>query len=147
MRQQYIGTKIVLAEPMENQHTREPGFWVKYKDGYESWSPEDAFIDAYKLYDSMDIGRAVWCLKHNYPVARGAWAFEDGWFAYLIYQQGYPSGVPCNKNTTSALKLAADTLVAVNPHIQLFTPRGNLLQEYSFTHEDILAEDYCLVEL
>lgn len=58
----YIGTKVVEAEPMtmgdasrkgllqanrrvvENQ----PGYYVKYNDGYESWSSKEAFDKAYR---------------------------------------------------------------------------------------------------
>ena len=61
----YIGTKQVEAEPMTlgdfiartgrnpyknpNEHDREEdGYFVRYKDGYESWSPSKPFEEAYK---------------------------------------------------------------------------------------------------
>lgn len=28
-----------------------PGYWVRYEDGYESWSPVDAFEKGYTLID------------------------------------------------------------------------------------------------
>jgi hypothetical protein len=58
----YIGTKVILAEPMgeldfmamidrpyeaptlENR----PGYRVVYPDGYVSWSPKDVFEAAYR---------------------------------------------------------------------------------------------------
>lgn len=49
----YIGTKIVEAEPCpawkdtERHKTGEPGYKVRYADGYESWSPKDVFERAY----------------------------------------------------------------------------------------------------
>lgn len=67
----YIGTKQVEAEPMTlgefiNKTGRNPyagtdkersvdteGYFVKYKDGYESWSPAKPFKEAYKCIDTF----------------------------------------------------------------------------------------------
>lgn len=63
----YIGTKQVEAKPMvfevaynlglvrnrdiyEDSH---PGYHVKYKDGYESWSPAEPFEEAYKCSETF----------------------------------------------------------------------------------------------
>ena len=66
----YIGTKQVEAKPMkmgeaydkcllkrdthlcENDRFRD-GYYIKYKDGYESWCPKDAFDKAYKCADTF----------------------------------------------------------------------------------------------
>ena len=40
---QYIGTKVVQAEPAEN------GYKVVYPDGYVSWSPKEVFEEAYQI--------------------------------------------------------------------------------------------------
>lgn len=63
----YIGTKQVEAEPMTfgeakknglvRNNVEKPdntaGYHVKYKDGYESWSPADVFEEAYKCCDTF----------------------------------------------------------------------------------------------
>lgn len=67
----YIGTKQIEAEPMtlgdfvqktgrnpygkdiENHEESEPGYYVKYEDGYENWSPADVFEKAYKCADTF----------------------------------------------------------------------------------------------
>lgn len=65
----YIGTKEVEAMPMtlgeyisksgrnpykDNTHDEsEEGYLVKYKDGYESWSPKGVFDEAYKCSDTF----------------------------------------------------------------------------------------------
>lgn len=41
----YIGCKLIQAEPMEKEGRE--GYKVIYKDGYESWSPKDVFEEAY----------------------------------------------------------------------------------------------------
>lgn len=62
----YIGTKLILAEPMDevaflkkvkgvtvDQETRS-GYHIIYPDGYESWSPKDTFETAYRLVTSAE---------------------------------------------------------------------------------------------
>lgn len=66
----YIGTKQIEAEPMTMGEAYEKGllqagrvpnerekgnagYHVKYKDGYESWSPAEPFKKAYKCADSF----------------------------------------------------------------------------------------------
>lgn len=65
----YIGTKIIKAEPMDeetfihtvkNEPTRAdqetgPGYKVIYSDGYTSWSPKDVFEKAYREITSAEI--------------------------------------------------------------------------------------------
>ena len=65
----YIGTKQVEAEPMtlgaafiegflqrdripSEEEKSQPGYHVKYKDGYESWLPAEPFEEAFKLADT-----------------------------------------------------------------------------------------------
>lgn len=66
----YIGTKQIEAEPMTMGEAYEKGllqagrvpteaekgkagYHVKYKDGYESWSPAEPFEEAYKCADTF----------------------------------------------------------------------------------------------
>lgn len=53
----YIGVKVIKAEPMEKDG--KPGYKVKYKDGYESWSPKEAFEEAYRELDCLDFINAA----------------------------------------------------------------------------------------
>lgn len=49
----FIGAKLVEAEPcaawkdMGGHKTGDPGYKVRYSDGYESWSPKETFEKAY----------------------------------------------------------------------------------------------------
>lgn len=63
----YIGTKTIEAEPMlkgeafekgllrtlslDESEKRNPGYHVRYEDGYESWSPAEVFNAAYSPCD------------------------------------------------------------------------------------------------
>ena len=61
--QNYIGTKLIKAEPMEKDGKH--GYQVKYDNGYVSWSPKEVFEKAYFKIDgdnklsSNDISRFV----------------------------------------------------------------------------------------
>lgn len=48
----YIGTKIIEAEPREGADRRD-GYKVVYKDGYSSWSPKEAFEEAYVAIEDI----------------------------------------------------------------------------------------------
>lgn len=75
----YIGTKLVEAAPMSANDAEECGFktggktcdgyWVRYEDGYESWSPKEVFEKAYKLaetpLDRMRIESDELCKKFS----------------------------------------------------------------------------------
>lgn len=66
----YIGTKQIEAEPMtmgeayrrgllhagrvpSESEKSKAGYYVKYDNGYESWSPADVFEKAYKVADTV----------------------------------------------------------------------------------------------
>ncbi|CAI9896039.1 crAss001_48 related protein [Pseudomonas aeruginosa] len=58
MTQSYIGTKQILA--WEQDRDGQPGYAVKYADGYMSWSPKDVFEAAY-----LPIGHIGHLLPHQ----------------------------------------------------------------------------------
>jgi len=70
--QTYIGTKIVGAMPEKASNGAE-GYRVVYKDGYTSWSPKEAFEEAYRLTDSMTFGDALVMLRAGIAVKRRDW--------------------------------------------------------------------------
>lgn len=62
----YIGTKVIMAEPMTMTEAQkvlgreikpatveEDGYLVEYKDGYKSWSPKSVFDEAYKPFENF----------------------------------------------------------------------------------------------
>lgn len=92
---QYIGTKIIQAEPAfrvscENfknvihpktyaipedrtGQTWEDGYKVVYPDGYVSWSPKDVFEAAYRRTDGMSFGLAIEAAKLGAKISRKGW--------------------------------------------------------------------------
>lgn len=64
----YLGTKLVTAKPMTREDAEAvlgkfikpakqeysgEGYLVRYKDGYQSWSPKEVFDKAYKPADNF----------------------------------------------------------------------------------------------
>ena len=90
---QYIGTKIIEAEPayrcmdghghititddlpvaFPNFPSVEDGYRVRYADGYVSWSPKEAFEEAYRPTDAMNFGLAIEAAKRGAKIARRGW--------------------------------------------------------------------------
>lgn len=52
---EYIATsgRDPYEKDQKNHDKNEPGYFVKYKDGYESWSPAEPFEEAYKASDTF----------------------------------------------------------------------------------------------
>lgn len=84
---QYIGTKIVQAEPAMRVNGKicsvhamaadgdvvEQGYKVVYPDGYVSFSPYAVFEEAYRLTDGMSFGLAIEAAKKGMKIARAGW--------------------------------------------------------------------------
>lgn len=81
----YIGTKIVLAEPMSFNEFQDvegfekraeedmEGYRVKYEDGYVSWSPKRVFEHAYRLMTGSEAKYA----GMNLPEGLDVWETGD----------------------------------------------------------------------
>ena len=84
----YIGTKIIQAEPHEKDYGPpethgQPGYRVVYPDGYTSWSPKEAFEEAYRETSAMSFGLAIEAMKKGKRVARAGWNGK-GMFVFLV---------------------------------------------------------------
>ena len=65
----YIGVKVVAAEPMSrgayneyrgwkipsDENPEDEGYHIRYPDGYESWCPKKQFEEAYRRYDGTKL--------------------------------------------------------------------------------------------
>lgn len=117
---QYIGTKLLHAWPALSS-VLEPGYAVRYENGYESWSPRREFESVYSETNQMTFGQAMEALRLGHTVARFDW--EDG--DYLL------RCVPSELTGTRVIQvLAAQALNSL---------------EYVPTQPDMLAEDWQIV--
>lgn len=142
--QTYIGTKIIQAEPLAKNYGPpethgQPGYKVVYPDGYTSWSPADAFEEAYRPCDAMTFGLAIEALKKGKRVARAGWNGK-GMFVYLVPANSYPAQTGAAKahfgDGAMVPYNAYMVIKNVNETVSTWVPSVN----------DCLAEDWQIVE-
>lgn len=153
--QKYIGVKLIKAEPMtsteatrytnrplpENERGRD-GYLVEYEDGYRSWSPKSIFEGAYRPTDGLTFGLAIEAVKKGYRITRKGW---KGKGMFVVYQKGYPQGIPSNAQTAKAWGINEGDLFRCEPYLQIKMTNGSHSM-WTPTINDCLAEDWCIVE-
>lgn len=136
----YIGTNVIIAEPKEKDG--KAGYKVQYEDGHISWIPKYVFERAYRVFDGcMNFGNAIEMLGMGFKVARKGW--NNGMF--VVYQKGYPHGIPCNKQTAEAWGMDEGDLFRCNPYLQIREENGTHSM-YSPSNLDLVSVDWYVVE-
>jgi hypothetical protein len=140
MTQDYYGTKRVTAWWSSKAGPYpQPGYAVKYADGYISWSPKDVFEAAYQPLDAMSFGHAVVALKEGCRVARAGWNGK-GMFLFLV------PGSIFRVNRPPLLGIYPEgTEISYCPHIDMKTVDGKVVP-WIASQSDILADDWQIVE-
>lgn len=159
---QYIGTKIIQAEPAnrfwfengeklvvpdsEDTPNRvreatagEKGYKVVYPpDGYESWSPKDVFEAAYRATDGMNFGLAIEAAKMGKRIARKGWNGK-GMFLFLATDIEFhtEADLSCVSDLEGDLTLPAFVMKTADDHFCV----GWLASQ-----TDMLADDWKIVE-
>ena len=148
---QYIGTKIIQAEPAyrvdgevfvkanivpSGVHT-EDGYKVVYPDGYESWSPKDVFEAAYRKTSGMNFGLAIEAVKMGKKIARAGWNGKNQ-YVELGHDFSYtaPGDIPVRP--VQHLDIDSQALVFVGT-------RGRQVG-WLASQADMLADDWMIVE-
>ena len=157
---QYIGTKIIHAEPAfrvsgldkknivypkpcpvplgkENEDW-EDGYKVIYPDGYESWSPRDVFEAAYRETAGLSFGLAIEAAKKGKKIARKGWNGK-GMFLYHVPAAAYPP------STDVAKAAFRGNDVPYGAYIAIKTAQGNVVP-WLASQTDMLADDWYIVE-
>lgn len=143
----YIGTKIINATPMSrgeynryrgwpipaDEDPTDKGYLVQYSDGYESWSPEKQFNEAYRECDSMTFGLAVEALKKGLKVTRKGW---NGKGMHLFLAHG--------EDLTSCLFKENEPKCVDS--ICMKTAQDTIVVGWLASQTDILSEDWMVVE-
>lgn len=90
----------------------------------------------------MNFGQAIECLKAGCKVARTGW---NGRGMFVVYQKGYPEGIPCNKNTAEAWGMEEGEMFRCEPYLQIKMVNGSHAM-WVPSINDLLAEDWLLAE-
>lgn len=102
-----------------------------------------AAIFASDLDGRYGIGRAVVEMRyHGKKVRRAGW---NGKGMFLVYQAGYPTGIPINANTARATGLAEGTVREFRPYVMMCTVDGSFVP-WTCSQSDLLAEDWETVQ-
>ena len=157
---QYIGTKMISAEPayrywmeggekiivahdedkpnkVKDATACDDGYKVHYPDGYVSWSPKEVFEEAYRLTEGMNFGIAIEAAKMGERIARKGWNGK-GMYVFLAHEPDF---------VTDADISAFDQLeVEVSDMLVLKTEQDTFQPGWLASQEDMLAEDWYIVE-
>lgn len=143
--EKYIGTKMIEAEACPawkdagGHKTGDPGYRVRYADGYESWSPKDVFEAAYRRTDAMPFGLAIEAAKMGKKIQRAGWNGK-GMFVYHVPDGRYPA------RTEAAKSIAApDGNVSYGAYLAIKTVSGEVIP-WLASQADMLADDWRIVE-
>lgn len=148
--QKYVGTKQIEARPMTRgdynnyrgwqipaeENPADEGYLVRYSDGYESWSPEKQFNEAYRPCDSMTFGIALEMLKKGFRVARKGWNGKKQYIQLataISYKSMDGDVVNCEHESIGNKAIA-------------FVGTSGVQMGWLASQADMLAEDWVIVE-
>ena len=91
---------------------------------------------------TFTFGEAIRRLKAGQKIARKGW---NGKGMFVVYQKGYPQGIPCNKQTAEAWGINEGDLFVCNPYLQIRCVDGSHSM-WVPSINDCLAEDWKVVD-
>lgn len=148
--EKYIGTKMIEAKPMTrgdynkyrgwtipaDENPADNGYLVRYADGYESWSPELTFDEAYRDYNHLSFGHAVALLKEGHKVARAGWNDKKQYVELatnISYKNANGEIINCEHE-------------AIGNNALAFVGTSGVQIGWLASQADMLAEDWMVVE-
>lgn len=89
----------------------------------------------------MNFSNALDLLKDGKKIARKNW---NGKRMYLVFQKGYPNGIPINANTAGATGIPEGTICRFRPYIMMFTAQRDFVP-WVASQSDLLEDDWIIV--
>lgn len=86
----------------------------------------------------MDFGQALAAVKDGKKITRAGW---NGHGMYVVYQPGYPDGIPINTNTANATGIPQGTVCRFRPYLMLRSVDGSFVP-WVPSVSDVLADDW-----
>lgn len=158
--EKFIGTKIVHAEPMTrgeynifrgwqipaDENPDDPGYKVVYSDDYVSWSPADAFDEAYRQADAMPFGLALEAVKKGKKVARKGWNGK-GQYIFLAKDIEFRTDADLSEfNPEHTEEPTEQNAVFVHDALCIRTSQPAIQVGWLASQSDMLADDWYIVE-
>ena len=91
---------------------------------------------------TVRFGEALRLLKQGKRMTRKGW---NGKGLSVVYQKGYPQGIPCNKQTAEAWGMNEGDLFKCEPYLQISTVDGSHAM-WVPSIRDCLADDWEIAE-
>lgn len=85
--------------------------------------------------------RALLNLKSGFRLARRGW---NGKGMFVVMQNGYPNGIPCNRQVATRVGIKEGDLFKCNPYFQIKNVDGSFSMWVPST-SDLLANDWYIV--
>lgn len=89
----------------------------------------------------MDFSEALKKVKEGKKIYRSNW---NGPNQFVVYQKGYPDGIPCNKQTAEAWGMKEGDLFKCRPYLQIQCTDGSH-QMWAPSVSDVLEEDWYII--
>lgn len=87
---------------------------------------------------SVDFGQALAALRQGRKVARAGW---NGKGMFVVFQKGYPDGIPINANTAEATGIPQGTVYVFRPYLMMKAADDTLVP-WVASQTDLLADDW-----
>ena len=125
---------------LDIRETEDVDYTLKFimRDDWEVVSGDVKELDI----QTFTFGEAIRRMKRGQKIARKGW---NGQGMFVVYQKGYPQGIPCNKQTAEAWGLNEGELFICNPYLQIKQVDGSHSM-WVPSIGDVLAEDWEIVE-
>lgn len=93
----------------------------------------------------MESSDFSWALRRlvfdGMKIQREGWNGKGMW---LVYQKGYPDGIPINANTAESTGIPEGTVCKFRPYIMMYTAQGDFVP-WVASQTDLLADDWTSV--
>jgi hypothetical protein len=89
----------------------------------------------------FDFAEALKRVKEGKKIARTGW---NGKGMFVVYQKGYPTGIPINKNTAEATGIPEGTVCRFSPYLMMKAADDTFVP-WLASQTDILADDWEVV--
>ena len=127
----------VIKEPSGHVYALDA---VKFEEDYRENQKVEPANDDWKKNRSFST--ALDWLKRGEKISRKGW---NGKNMFVVYQKGYPDGIPCNKNTAEAWGMKEGELFKCEPYLQIKMVNGSHAM-WVPSINDVLSNDWEIYE-
>ena len=127
----------VIKEPSGHVYALDA---VKFEEDYRENQKVEPANDDWKR--NRDFSTALDWLKRGEKISRKGW---NGKNMFVVYQKGYPDGIPCNKNTAEAWGMKEGELFKCEPYLQIKMVNGSHAM-WVPSINDVLSNDWEIYE-